>query len=344
MNSLLLLDWFAENQRPLPWRRTYDPYQVWVSEIMLQQTQMKTVLPYFERFMERFPTVKDLAKAELDNVLQIWQGLGYYARARNLWKTAQQLTGKPWPRTKKEWLALPGIGDYVAAAISSIAFEAPEVVIDGNVKRVMARVLASNEDPRSELEATLPQKDARKFNQALMELGALICTPQNPQCEICPLKSQCLAYQRGRTAEFPEPKKRAATEAISVVVALIFNANDEVFMQKRPAKGLMGGLWEFPGGKVETGETPEVALEREIQEELGITLKNPQFFMKLRHAYTRFKVELSAYISQSHENPQTKLASKWVPISELEQLAFPAANQKLIRALKKTPFSGRMEG
>jgi len=339
-----LLDWFAVAQRDLPWRRTYDPYQVWVSEIMLQQTQVKTVLPYFDRFMKRFPTVEDLAEADLDEVFTLWQGLGYYRRARHLWAAAKQVAEHGWPRTQQQWLKLSGVGDYVSSAVASIAFQEDVTLIDGNVRRVMARLLASMEDPRAVLNASLPKGHAREFNQALMELGALVCTPQNPKCASCPLQDQCRAFQRDEVEAFPVPKKRAAIELISVVVALIFNDQGEIFIQKRPDEGLMAGLWEFPGGKVEAGETYEEALRREIQEELGADLQELESFLNLRHAYTRFQVDLRAFTSRLKGGFHTDAPHQWVSISELSNYAFPSANQKLIAALKKSHFSGRMMG
>lgn len=335
-----LIDWFQKYQRDLPWRRGYDPYQVWISEIMLQQTQVATALPYFERWMQRFPTLRDLAEASEDEVLKHWEGLGYYSRARNLRKAAQQV--RELPSEKAALLALPGIGPYTAGAILSIAFNQDEPLVDGNVIRVLSRLTKDEADSRKDTQrfwtqagAVLPTGQARDFNQGLMELGALICTPQSPKCEQCPLESSCEARKAGVQNQLPNRGVAPAKESIQVAIAIIEDG-DKVFIQKRPAQGLMGGLWEFPGGKVEPGESVEAALLREVQEEMGVELKNLREFKKIKHAYTKYKVELHCFLAQ-YDRGTVKLTAategRWVPKSELKDFAFPAANSRLIESL-----------
>lgn len=339
-----LLKWFKKNQRPLPWRKKYDPYHVWISEIMLQQTQVKTMLPYFDRWLKEFPTIKSVADAGEDRVLKLWEGLGYYSRARNIQKTARQILEKhdgEFPSNYESILALPGIGKYTAAAISSIAFNQDHPVVDGNVIRVLSRLFAYTKNtrlPEAEkqmwewVHEILPKGKARLFNQAMMEFGALQCTPASPDCSICPLKSKCQAYQKNLVDELPDRGPKKISKNIKVAIAVI-KKGDKVFIQKRPATGLMAGLWEFPGGKIEDGESALKALHREIKEEIGITIKSPRLIKKIKHAYTSFKVDLYCYEADFDDGRiKLRVASegKWVKISELKNYAFPAANVQLI--------------
>lgn len=340
-----LLDWFRANRRDLPWRKNYEPYQVWISEIMLQQTQVKTVLPYFERWMQRFPCVEDLAKADLQDVLKLWEGLGYYSRARNLHKASKMIVeefGGHLPREVDELLKIPGIGPYTAGAIASIAFEEDAPVLDGNVIRVLSRladfegVVNSNKPAFWEAaEYVIPSGEARDFNQGMMEFGALMCTPKKPSCDTCPLRSECRAYERGTVLERPVKVVRKKTEKIQVAVGILFDEEGRVYVQRRPEKGLMGGLWEFPGGKVEAGESIEDALRRELKEEMGVSVENVEDFMRLKHAYTRFQVDLRAYTARVSANSMvnTELEHKWVKSEDLKDLPFPAANVRLIKRL-----------
>jgi len=337
---LQLVDWFQVNQRDLPWRESYDPYHVWISEIMLQQTQVATVLPYFERWMTSFPSIKELADASEDEVLKHWEGLGYYSRARNLHKAAKLISEIP--SNKKDLLALPGIGPYTAGAILSIAFQQDEPLVDGNVIRVLSRLSKDEANTRLKTqrfwtlaESAIPKGQAREFNQGLMELGALICTPKSPKCEECPIVQSCQAKAAGIQASLPNRGPKQAKEQIQVAIAIIEDG-DKVFIQKRPSTGLMGGLWEFPGGKLEKDESTKEALHREIQEEMGIKLKEIRKFKTIKHAYTRFKVDLHCFLAK-YDRGTIKLTAategKWVKKGELKNYAFPAANVKLIESL-----------
>ena len=343
-----LLKWFKASQRDLPWRKTYDPYQVWISEIMLQQTQVKTVLPYFDRWMKTLPSITHVAQAPEDQILKLWEGLGYYSRARNLQKAAKLIVEKHegvFPSSYDAILALPGVGCYTAGAISSIAFNQNEPLVDGNVIRVLSRLFLYTENTRLPkavqqmwewAEAVLPAGQARYFNQAMMELGALICSPKSPQCAVCPLQAVCKAKKKGIADQIPDRGPKKALKNITVSVAVI-KKDGKVFIQKRPQKGLMGGLWEFPGGKVENGESKTEALHREIREELGISIKNATLLKRIKHAYTSFKVDLHCF-EVEYDSGRIKLNSavegKWVKPEELKKYPFPAANVKLIKAMQ----------
>lgn len=337
-----LITWFKKEQRDLPWRRGYDPYLVWISEIMLQQTQVTTVLPYFERFTKALPSVAELAVAEESVLLKLWEGLGYYSRVRNLQKAAQIIVkehGGVFPRDYAQILALPGIGRYTAGAICSIAFEQNTPLVDGNVIRVLSRVDNFKEDVKKNVnyfwtraEELLPQGQARDFNQGLMELGALICSPKNPKCSACPLNKCCKALDAGTVESLPNKGPTKTKVKIQVAIAIL-ERDGKVFIQKRHEKGLMGGLWEFPGGKVETGESLEQALRREVLEETGLGLKNIRPFMDLQHSYTRYLVDLHCYRAEPvGEDLKLTAASesRWVAAEELRLMAFPAANVKII--------------
>ncbi|WP_123290529.1 A/G-specific adenine glycosylase [Desulfosoma caldarium] len=345
-----LVTWFLGHQRPLPWRRHYDPYAVWISEIMLQQTQMSKVVPYFERWMKRFPNVQAVAEAPLDALLQAWEGLGYYRRVHHLKAAAQQIMaqhGGKLPFDEASLRRLPGIGPYTAAAVASLAFGRPVVVLDGNAQRVSARLLdwpAPVKEARSlkvlrqALEHWMPSGHAREFNQAVMELGALICTPRNPRCVQCPVCAWCRAYAAKTVASRPVMSGRPLTEAVTVAVGVLCD-NGKVFIQKRPPEGLMAGLWEFPGGKAQKGETPEGALRRELAEELGVTVSITEKITEIRHAITRFRLHLHAFrcvLNPPEQSIRLRVATegRWVPVDALDGYAFPSANRRLIRLLQ----------
>ncbi len=343
-----MLRWFRDNRRDLPWRRSYDPYRVWISEIMLQQTRVQTVLPYYERWMERFPHVRSVALAPEEDLLRCWEGLGYYSRARNVHRTSKILVeayGGEFPRDYDSVRRLPGIGAYTAGALMSIAFNEDFPVVDGNVKRVFHRVFnlgngrGAHESDRTywALAAELlPRGQARDFNQALMELGALVCLPSNPSCPRCPLEGFCASLGAGAVHEKP-PRTRKKTSAIEVSVGLLFRG-EEVFIQKRPPEGLMPNLWEFPGGKIRDDETPEEALVREFREELNLGVRCLDPVAVIRHAYTSFRVILHAYrcaLREGGQEPVLRAAveARWVGLPQLDDYAFPAANRKLIEIL-----------
>lgn len=301
-----LLSWYEKHARRLPWRDQPTPYRVWISEIMLQQTRVETVLPYFERWMERFPTLQSLAAAPEQDVLHAWEGLGYYSRARNLHRAAQLLVrehGGQIPSDPDHLQRLPGIGRYTAGAIASIAFGQDAPALDANIRRVLARVFHMDLPARSPegerrlwqlARDSLPPGRAGDFNQALMDLGSSICTPRAPACLICPLAAHCQAFALGRQESLPVLAEKPPVPHYTVTAAVIWRG-EQVLIARRPANGLLGGLWEFPGGKLEEGEDFEQGLRREIQEELGVEIRVGAPFGVYQHGYTHFKVTLHAF-------------------------------------------------
>ena len=347
-----LLAWFAEHSRPMPWRVRSTPYAVWVSEIMLQQTQVKTVIPFFERFMVRFPTIDQLAAADLQDVLKAWEGLGYYARARDLHKAAGVVVarhGGRLPARFDELKLLPGIGVYTAAAIASICFGEPVPVIDGNVVRVFTRYRGIDADStkpttRAEIAAFLarhiPVTAAGTFNQAAMELGALVCRPSGPDCDMCPLRLRCVARRTDRTRVLPVRPKRKPTPHYEVA-ACVIRKKGRVLIARRRADQMLGGLWEFPGGKRRPRETIRQAAHREIDEELGIDIEVGRELCVVRHAYSHFRITLHAFAcSHKAGRPQARESDevRWVPISRLRDYPFPAADLRIIEVI--VPLTG----
>ena len=346
-----LLRWFDAHQRPLPWRTNPRPYAVWISEIMLQQTQVKTMLPYYERWMERFPDVRSVAEAPEEEILKHWEGLGYYSRATGIQKTARILLlehGGEFPRNRSKVLKLPGIGPYTAGAILSMAFNLDEPTVDGNIERVLAR-LFDIATPVKELRTRkllwetarelLPPGAAGRFNQALMDLGAMICVPKRPLCGECPLADLCESRAKGVETQRPVTVRREAPTPVAVAVGVLMDGG-KIFIQKRPPTGLMPNLWEFPGGKLQEGESPKEALVREFREELGIEIGCIEDLCVIRHNYTTFKVTLHAMLCRfagARREPVLRAATegRWVAASELDDFAFPAANRKLIGILEK---------
>lgn len=347
--SPLLLKWFGKNARDLPWRRTKDPYAIWIAETMLQQTQVDTVEPYYHRFLKRFPSVQRLARARLDTVLRLWEGLGYYSRARNLHLAAKILIRNHngnIPRTKQALLSLPGVGPYTAGAIASIAFNQNEPLVDGNVIRVLCRLFRIRENPKSgkvqkrlwqTAKDLLPSGQAGTFNQALMELGATVCRPRKPICEVCPLRKICSAKKHNEQEQLPFRASRKPLPRQQVVVAVVYK-NGRILIDKRKPDGLLGGLWEFPGGKIENEESLKAALKREIREELGITVRIKRPLITVQHAYSHFSVTLHTFectFASGTPKCRTCVDYKWVYPKQLKNFAFPAANKKIIAVLQK---------
>lgn len=325
--------WYKKNKRDLHWRRTKDAYQIWVSEIMLQQTRVEAVIPYFNRFINKIPHIKALAEIEEDTLMKLWEGLGYYSRARNMQKCAQELIKqkkKQLPSTYEELLQLPGIGPYTAGAIASIAFNQKVSAVDGNVLRVMTRLQNSFENVslpkvRKQIEEKLNQImpiESGTFNQALMELGATICIPGNPRCNICPLQSLCLGYQNKTMWHLPikDKKKKQKEEEITVFLLLYQN---QIAIQKRKDKGLLASLWEFPNREGHIQNVKNLYPNTKI--------KKTKVY---KHVFTHIIWKMEGYIISLHEKPKENYT--WVSIEELKQLhSLPSAFQYFLKEVSK---------
>ncbi|OGH55739.1 MAG: A/G-specific adenine glycosylase [Candidatus Lindowbacteria bacterium RIFCSPLOWO2_12_FULL_62_27] len=343
-----LLGWYRRHRRDLPWRRTRDPYRILVSEIMLQQTQAVTVVPYYERFLKAFPTVQALARARREKLMKLWEGLGYYARARNLHEAARRIVrdcGGRVPRDPEVFSNLPGAGPYTTAAVLSIAYGAPLAAVDGNVRRVIARLydigrpLASDDrEVRERADRLLEDRHAGDFNQAMMELGARICVPTNPACLLCPVRPHCAAFAGGTVGRRPVTQARRARPHKRVVAAVI-RKNGKILIGLRPwDQGLLGGLWEFPGGKIEPGESPETAVRREMQEEIGADVEAGPAVSTVDHVYTHLSITLSGHfcrLKRGTPKPLFHAKLRWVRPCDLARYAFPEANRKLIREMRE---------
>lgn len=348
MAPRLLSWWDAGHARP-PWRASRDPYAIWIAEVMLQQTQITTVIPYYERWLARFPTVETLAAASLDEVLKLWEGLGYYSRARNLHAAAQRIVaehGGRLPDTVEGLRALPGIGPYTAGAIASIAFGRRAPVLDGNVIRVLSRVTDLEADVTETAtkkmlwalaESLVPEARPGEYNQALMELGQRICVPAAPACHRCPLATLCLARARGTQLERPVRPARRNTPHYDVVAGVIYREDGAFLIARRPLQGLLGGLWEFPGGKQEAGETLPEALRREIREELAIEIAVGPPLGQIKHAYTHFRITLHAFQARHVAGEPQHIGvdrHAWVTLEELDGYAFAVTDRKIIEILR----------
>ncbi|HOZ45929.1 MAG TPA: A/G-specific adenine glycosylase [Candidatus Hydrogenedentes bacterium] len=342
-----LLRWFRSQARDLPWRRTHDPYAVWISEIILQQTRIDQGLPYFERFIAAFPDVAALAHASEDAVLKRWEGLGYYSRARNLHKAAQHVVhdlGGILPRTAEAWQTLPGVGRYTAGAIASIAFGERVPVVDGNVKRVLARLFdiegciddATTTNKLWDIAARLvPPSAPGDFNQAMMELGARICTPRNPACETCPACGSCDARAAGVQEARPVRRARRVAPHEEQVVAIIVR-NGRYLLARRPPRGLLGGLWEFPAAAIAPGETHTAALERAARDLLAVEIRPSGLVATINHTYSHLRVTLHAYrcsLLAGRPSPRFHTETRWVALAHIDRYAIPRANHRLLAAL-----------
>jgi len=348
-----LLRWYRSAKRPLPWRKTRDPYKILISEMLLQQTRVETAIDYYNRFVRRFPTVKHLSEASQESVLQVWQGLGYYGRARNLHRTAQLLCMETKGRIPSDPEALqkfPGIGPYTAAAVASIAFGRDVPVLDGNVVRVLCRVFMIRDDPGSPATRKrlveiggdlLPKGKAADFNQALMEIGALVCKPARPDCLPCPVKSVCAAFKKGKTHLVPLRRKKPPVPIQSRVVAFI-TGHGRILISKRPTDGLLGGLWELPGRTAEIQETEKQArrkLESRLRKHAFIQPVFSEPCAVLKHTYSHFQEELRVYRykgSQSRPGDQRRKGHpdwKWVHRNRISQYPVTGATKKILQQI-----------
>ncbi|MBN1177601.1 MAG: A/G-specific adenine glycosylase [Anaerolineae bacterium] len=352
-----LLDWFARDARDLPWRHDRTPYRVWVAEVMLQQTQVDTVIPYYARFLDRFPSVEALASAPLHDVLKVWEGLGYYARARNLHAAASQVLTEHaghLPASYADLLNLPGLGPYAAGAVASIAFGLPVVALDGNARRVLARLCAIEGDPRRSAtqralqalaEALLPPDAPGRFNEALIELGATVCLPRAPRCERCPWSAACRAHRLGQEEAFPQSSPRRAVPHYDVTAAVTCDDAGRILIAQRAYDDFLGGMWEFPGGKKEDGETLEDGLAREMKEELDIDVEVGALLTAVKHAYTHFRITLYAFRCRQVGGTLRCIEcadARWVWPHELGEYPMSVANQKIVQVLQAGGQAGTL--
>ncbi len=343
-----LLRWYDQHARDLPWRLSRDPFEIWISEVMLQQTRVETVRERYTRFLKRFPDLGTLARAREQSVLREWEGLGYYARARNLHRVARTLvaagrTGLP--DTLEQLQSLPGFGAYTTAAVGSIAFGLPAAVVDGNVLRVFARYLGDDGDItkpvtreriRAAVQVLLAPRRPGDFNQAMMELGATRCRPRAPLCDGCPLRRDCVAHLTGRTSDLPVKTRRGKTPHHDIASGLVWR-DGRLLIGRRPRDGLLGGLWEFPGGKVEAGEALAAACVREVAEETGLAVRLVEPFMSIDHAHTHFRLTLHLFHCEAGPgrlSARGTEALRFVPLGHLDRYPFPRANRKALDALQ----------
>ncbi len=336
-----LLRWFEKNGRDLPWRKTGDPYAIWISEIMLQQTQVGTVIPYYQNFLNSFPSVYHLAKANLSKVLRVWEGLGYYSRARNLHRASKMIVnhfqGKI-PDNPRDLLSLPGIGRSTSGAILSFAYNKEEPILDGNAKRVLSRLFAiSGRKTRTERllwrisESLIPKGRSNPFNQALMDLGSMLCTPKEPQCPHCPLQNNCKGKVLGNPEKYPtkEIKKRVPhIDAISAVV----QKDGKVLLNRRPPKGLLGGLWEFPNWEIKDKRTSRLRLRLRnyIKKDIGMNVKVKEFIGTFQQTYSHFKLTLHVYHCQALNG---KEKGRWVPLQSLDTFPMSRIHRKIANTI-----------
>ena len=333
--SRRLLGWYKHNQRSLPWRKTGDPYRIWISEIMLQQTQVDTVIPYYHRFLKTFPTVTALARAPLQDVLKTWENLGYYSRARNIHAAAKEIVekfGGKIPDNLEEIKTLPGIGEYTAGAILSIAYGKSLPAVDGNVRRILCRVFAirkpvddvQEQKQLQKLAASqIPIKHPGDFNQALMDLGATICKPKNPDCSRCPIGNLCQARRHDFQNILPITKKTPAIPHRQAAAAVIRNSKDMLLVVQRPASGLLASLWKLPGGFIKANEESEKSLRRSVKEELGISIRPGKYLASVNHTYSHFRVTLHAYECRLLKGTPKPLACqnwRWASQNDLKKL------------------------
>jgi len=362
-----LLNWFRRHARDLPWRRTHDPYAIWVSEIMLQQTQVKTVIPYWERWMRALPTLEALAQARESRVLKLWEGLGYYRRARNLHAAAKLLvreSGGRFPTTFDAVLRLPGVGRYTAGAICSIAYNQPTPVLDGNVTRLLRRLFGLAGDPKSRknrarlwswadqlvraaaAEPSRGRRNCGDLNQALMELGAVSCTPRNPRCPDCPLRQNCAAARTDNvfnTLRLGEVQRSIAKH----VAALVVERHGRFLVRQRPSNGVNGGLWEFPNQEIVTGRN---AVQRALRGLISGADGRAEKFLQVKHSITRYRITLDVYrirvgriVPMNRRAPKTAASSpsRWCSLAQLRRLAFPSAHRRIVVRLGPRPRTGQ---
>lgn len=348
-----LIDWFNKEKRDLPWRKDKDPYKIWVSEIMLQQTRVDTVIPYFNRFLQWFPTINDLADADEEKVLKAWEGLGYYSRVRNLQSAVQEVRekyGGVVPNNTKEISSLKGIGPYTAGAILSIAYGIPEPAVDGNVMRVLSRILSIWDDiakPAARkifeeaVRSLISHHDPSGFNQALMELGALICTPTSPSCLLCPVRDHCQGFQEGIESELPVKSKKNKPRAMELAAFVLTDSNGKFLIHKRPKQGLLANLWEFPNVEIylpiqnDKGQLPEI-----FKQEYDFIIEPEKRIGQIEHVFSHLIWNIHVYSGRLLSKLQEQQDWRLVTFDEMEEYAFPVSHQKIRRIFSDSREQG----
>lgn len=341
-----LINWYLTEKRDLPWRKDQDPYKVWVSEIMLQQTRVDTVIPYFTSFIEKFPTIEALADANEEEVLKAWEGLGYYSRVRNLQSAVKEVKesyGGVVPNSPHKISKLKGVGPYTKGAILSIAYNIPEPAVDGNVMRVLSRILSIWEDiakpkTRKTFEDVtyelISRDDPSSFNQALMELGALICTPTSPSCLLCPVREHCTAFEEGVQAELPIKSKKKKPKPLQMAAAVLHDSDGNLYIHKRPSTGLLANLWEHPNFEIvaTTGKTYREQLADYLQTEYEAKVVLSELAGTVEHIFSHLIWNISIFIAEVKNSPNENLVA--VSPEELSKFAFPVSHQKIYQIYK----------
>nr|WP_223703472.1 A/G-specific adenine glycosylase [Sutcliffiella deserti] len=343
-----LINWFIQEQRDLPWRQDQDPYKVWVSEIMLQQTKVDTVIPYFNSFIEQFPNIESLAYAKEDKVLKAWEGLGYYSRARNLQSAVREVHeryGGIVPNNAQEISTLKGVGPYTTGAILSIAYGVPEPAVDGNVMRVLSRVLLIREDiakakTRKIFETVirdLISKDNPSFfNQGLMELGAIVCTPTSPSCMLCPVQEHCRAFHEGVQRELPIKSKKKASKQVALVAGILMDEEENILIRRRPSEGLLANLWEFPNfPKLDELGTAKQQLQTFMKTEYELEVELGDFLCDIRHVFSHLVWDINVYVGRFQKQSFQRSDLMLVPKESLKEYAFPVSHQNIWKAFIK---------
>ena len=340
-----VLSWYDHNKQSMPWRDDPDIYHIWLSEIMLQQTQIKTVIPYYYNWLKLFPTIQDVAMANEQDILKAWEGLGYYSRAMNFFNACKIIV-KDYkgiiPSNEEDFIKLKGVGPYIDAAVRSIAYNHIVPTIDGNVNRVMSRVLCIDKPVIKEqkfiydfLMSNIDKERPGDFNQALMDLGRNICKPKKPICHECPISDNCEAYLLDTVEEYPIKNKPKTIPHYNVAVGVVWK-KDDILIAKRKLGGLLGGLWEFPGGKLENNESAEDCVIREIYEEIGVNIEIKSFISTIKHQYSHFSISLDSFhclYIDGEPKPKTSSELKWISPKDIPNFPFPKANHKFINKI-----------
>lgn len=341
-----LVEWFHREQRDLPWRRTKDPYKIWVSEVMLQQTRVDTVIPYYERFLHKYPTIESLAHADEEELLKMWEGLGYYSRARNLQSGVKEVVEKyngTVPNNRSDLLKLKGVGPYTAGAILSIAYNLPEHAVDGNVMRVLSRVVHIKEDItlvktrkvfEEAVEELIHPEFPGDFNQALMDLGAMICTPTSPKCLLCPVRDYCIGFMEGDAEQLPikSKKTKVKNEYYHVYIVVV---DGKILIEKRPSKGLLANMWQFPMIQTEKDFTEDVREKLKTLYNVEISKVLKENFFELKHIFSHLTWQMQCHIVEGKTLKELPEHIKFITIEEIENFPLPVPVQKIVNILKQ---------